>query len=133
MARYINLDAICEILDEDIKTGDERVTISWVKSWLLTQSKIIIPDSADVVPRSELEQMRERLLRATRCAIEAMTIETTHALEEKEKKVAREIFERLHAHRKTDGRRTSIWLDDLICIAKEYGVDLKKYEEMKGD
>lgn len=40
--------------------------------------------------------------------------------------VAREIFERLHAHRKTEGQITSVWLDDLICIAKEYGVDLEK-------
>ena len=54
MARYINLDALVEILDEDIKTGDERVSISWMKSWLLLQPKIIVPDSADVAPRAEV-------------------------------------------------------------------------------
>ena len=47
MARWINLDAICEILEEDIKTGDELVTISWVRSWLLLQSNIIISDSVE--------------------------------------------------------------------------------------
>ena len=39
---------------------------------------------------------------------------------------AREIFERLHAHRKYDGHTVSVWLNDLICIAKEYGCDLEK-------
>ena len=41
---------------------------------------------------------------------------------------AREIFERLHAHIKFDGHTASIWKDDLISIAKEYGVDLNVYE-----
>lgn len=49
MSRWINLDAICEILEEDIKTGDELVNISWVRSWLLSQSKIIIPDSVEAL------------------------------------------------------------------------------------
>lgn len=42
--------------------------------------------------------------------------------------IAREIFERLYAHRKFDGHTISVWLNDLICIAEEYGVDLKRYE-----
>ncbi len=42
--------------------------------------------------------------------------------------VAREIFERLYAHRKYDGHTVSVWVNDLICIAKEWGVDLQKYE-----
>ena len=46
--------------------------------------------------------------------------------------IAREIFERLYAHRKFDGHTTSVWLNDLMSIAEEYGVDLKRYEE-KGE
>lgn len=42
--------------------------------------------------------------------------------------VAREIFERLHAHLKYDGHTVSVWKNDLICIAKEYGIDLETFE-----
>jgi len=43
--------------------------------------------------------------------------------------VAIEIFERLHSHLKYDGHTISVWENDLICIAKEYDVDLTKYTE----
>lgn len=43
--------------------------------------------------------------------------------------LAREIFERLHAHCKYDGHTVSVWKNDLISIAKEYGVDLTVYED----
>ena len=45
--------------------------------------------------------------------------------------VAREIFERLHSHRKFDGHTVSVWLNDLVCIAKEYGIDLEGDAELK--
>ena len=79
MARYINLDALCEILDEDIETGDEVVTISWVKSWLLAQTKLIIPDTADVVPKSEVageifEEIDELLVQNATMQIATITL-----------------------------------------------------------
>ena len=43
MSRYVELDKIIAILDNDLKTGDEFVTISWSKSWLSIQP------TADVV------------------------------------------------------------------------------------
>ncbi len=43
MPRYIDLEKTIAILDNDLKTGDEMVSISWVKSWLNIQP------TADVV------------------------------------------------------------------------------------
>lgn len=49
----------------------------------------------------------------------------------KASEVAREIFERLYSHRKFDGHTVSVWLNDLVCIAKEYGIDLEGDAELK--
>lgn len=43
----------------------------------------------------------------------------------KDSDIAKEIFERLHQHIKFDGHTVSIWKNDLLCIAKEYGVNLE--------
>ena len=42
---------------------------------------------------------------------------------EKEK-FAKEIFTKLYEHIKYDGHTVSVWKNDLISIAKQYGVDL---------
>lgn len=44
----------------------------------------------------------------------------------KQSDVAREIFVRLYEHRKNDGVKTSVLENDLMCIAKEYGIDLEQ-------
>ena len=38
---------------------------------------------------------------------------------------AKEIFERLYHHIKFDGHTVAVWKNDLLCIAKEYGVSLE--------
>lgn len=38
--------------------------------------------------------------------------------------IVKNIFERLYSHIKFDGHTLSVWENDLICIAKEYGVNL---------
>ena len=83
---------------------------------------------AEVAPKNEvdwLEKENARLLRA---------VEYNHSVLEQEvedakSEVAREIFERLHAHIKYDGHTLSVWKNDLICIAKEYDIDLEKFED----
>lgn len=45
---------------------------------------------------------------------------------------AKEIFTRLYAHIKYDGHISSVWKNDLICIAKEYGVDINCDVEIDG-
>lgn len=49
----------------------------------------------------------------------------------KQSEVAMEIFERLHAHRKFDGHTLSVWSDDLVCVAKEFGIDLEQYDALR--
>lgn len=39
--------------------------------------------------------------------------------------VAKEIFEKLYAHIKFDGHTVSVWKNDLIEVAKEYGISLE--------
>ncbi len=39
--------------------------------------------------------------------------------------VAKDIFNRLYQHIKFDGHTVGVWKNDLLCIAKEYGVDLE--------
>lgn len=39
--------------------------------------------------------------------------------------IAKEIFERLYQHIKFDGHTIGVWKNDLLCIAKEYGIDLE--------
>lgn len=81
--------------------------------------------------------MREKTLRIVESAkskVERWRRNLEAVLEERAEEkaeVAREIFERLHAHRKFDGHTVSVWLDDLVCIAKEYGIDLEQYDAPK--
>jgi hypothetical protein len=63
-------------------------------------------------------------------AIECSYFEDSEA---SDKLLAREIFERLHAHCKYDGHTVSVWKNDLISIAKEYGVDLTVYEDSEAE
>lgn len=43
---------------------------------------------------------------------------------------AREIFDRLYALIKFDGHTVAVWKNDLISLAKEYGVELEKDEDV---
>lgn len=43
----------------------------------------------------------------------------------KEDDVAKEIFEKLYANIKFDGHTVSVWKNDLIGAAKEYGISLE--------
>lgn len=43
----------------------------------------------------------------------------------KEADVAKEIFEKLYANIKFDGHTVSVWKNDLIEVAKEYGISLE--------
>ena len=43
----------------------------------------------------------------------------------KEADVAKEIFEKLYANIKFDGHTVSVWKNDLIEAAKEYGISLE--------
>ena len=43
----------------------------------------------------------------------------------KEDDVAKEIFEKLYANIKFDGHTVSVWKNDLIEAAKEYGISLE--------
>lgn len=45
---------------------------------------------------------------------------------------AKEIFTKLYAHIKYDGHTVSVWKNDLISIAKQYGVDLDCGDRMDG-
>ena len=42
----------------------------------------------------------------------------------KEDDVAKEIFEKLYSNIKFDGHTASVWKNDLIEVAKEYGISL---------
>lgn len=46
--------------------------------------------------------------------------------------IAEEIFTKLYAHIKYDGHTVSVWKNDLISIAKQYGVDLDCDVKMDG-
>lgn len=56
MARYADLDDIIAKLDNDLKTGDELITLSWFRTWLSIQP------AADVAPRSEVDKLEYTLL-----------------------------------------------------------------------
>ena len=43
----------------------------------------------------------------------------------KEDDIAKEIFEKLYANIKLDGHTVSVWKNDLIEAAKEYGISLE--------
>ena len=43
----------------------------------------------------------------------------------KEDDIAKEIFEKLYANIKFDGHTVSVWKNDLIEAAKEYGISLE--------
>ena len=43
----------------------------------------------------------------------------------KASEVAEDIFQRLYQHIKFDGHTVAVWKNDLLCIAKEYDVNLE--------
>ena len=43
----------------------------------------------------------------------------------KEDDVAKEIFEKLYSNIKFDGHTVSVWKNDLIEVAKEYGISIE--------
>lgn len=102
----------------------------------------VFRNAADVVPKSEVADLQDALkceketnkhlsdeYIALQKALDAY--EETSGLKQAKAEVAREIFERLHAHIKYDGHTLSVWKSDLICIAKEYDIDLKHYDQLK--
>lgn len=56
MPRYADLDDIIAKLDNDLKTGDELITLSWFRTWLSIQPV------AEVAPRSEFDTLEYTLL-----------------------------------------------------------------------
>ena len=79
----------------------------------------------------EIEEMAEAIFQNCNCGLffsEAEEI-ARFVIEEqgysKEDDIAKEIFEKLYANIKFDGHTVSVWKNDLIEAAKEYGVSLE--------
>lgn len=78
-----------------------------------------------------IEEMTEEIFQNCNCRLffsEAEKI-ARFVIEEqgyrKEDDVAKEIFENLYANIKFDGHTVSVWKNDLIEAAKEYGISLE--------
>ena len=79
----------------------------------------------------EIEEIAEAIFQNCNCGLffsEAEKI-ARFVIEEqgyrKEDDIAKEIFEKLYANIKFDGHTVSVWKNDLIEAAKEYGVSLE--------
>ena len=79
----------------------------------------------------EVEEIAEAIFQNCNCGLffsEAEKI-ARFVIEEqgyrKEDDIAKEIFEKLYANIKFDGHTVSVWKNDLIEAAKEYGVSLE--------
>lgn len=79
----------------------------------------------------EIEEMAEAIFQNCNCGLffsEAEQI-ARFVIEEqgyrKEDDIAKEIFEKLYANIKFDGHTVSVWKNDLIEAAKEYGISLE--------
>ena len=79
----------------------------------------------------EIEWMAEAIFQNCNCGLfysEAEKI-ARFVIEEqgyrKEDDIAKEIFEKLYANIKFDGHTVSVWKNDLIEAAKEYGISLE--------
>ena len=79
----------------------------------------------------EIEEMTEAIFQNCNCGLffsEAEEI-ARFVIEEqgyrKEDDIAKEIFEKLYANIKFDGHTVSVWKNDLIEAAKEYGISLE--------
>ena len=79
----------------------------------------------------QIEEMAEAIFQNCNCGLffsEAEEI-ARFVIEEqgyrKEDDVAKEIFEKLYANIKFDGHTVSVWKNDLIEAAKEYGISLE--------
>ena len=79
----------------------------------------------------EIEEMAEEIFQNCNCGLffdESEKI-ARFVIEEqgyrKEDDIAKEIFEKLYANIKFDGHTVSVWKNDLIEAAKEYGISLE--------
>ena len=79
----------------------------------------------------QIEEMAEAIFQNCNCGLfysEAEKI-ARFVIEEqgyrKEDDIAKEIFEKLYANIKFDGHTVSVWKNDLIEAAKEYGISLE--------
>lgn len=79
----------------------------------------------------QIEEMAEAIFQNCNCGLffsEAEEI-ARFVIEEqgyrKEDDIAKEIFEKLYANIKFDGHTVSVWKNDLIEAAKEYGISLE--------
>lgn len=79
----------------------------------------------------EVEEMAEAIFQNCNCGLffsEAEKI-ARFVIEEqgyrKEDDIAKEIFEKLYANIKFDGHTVSVWKNDLIEVAKDYGISLE--------
>ena len=79
----------------------------------------------------QIEEMAEAIFQNCNCGLffsEAEKI-ARFVIEEqgyrKEDDIAKEIFERLYANIKLDGHTVSVWKNDLMEAAKEYGISLE--------
>lgn len=79
----------------------------------------------------QTEEMAEAIFQNCNCGLffsEAEKI-ARFVIEEqgyrKEDDVAKEIFEKLYENIKFDGHTVSVWKNDLIEVAKEYGISLE--------
>ena len=79
----------------------------------------------------EIEKMAKAIFQNCNCGLffdEAEKI-ARFVIEEqgyrKEDDIAKEIFEKLYANIKFDGHTVSVWKNDLIEAAKEYGISLE--------
>lgn len=79
----------------------------------------------------QIEEMAEAIFQNCNCGLffsEAEKI-ARFVIEEqgyrKEDDIAKEIFEKLYTNIKFDGHTVSVWKNDLIEAAKEYGISLE--------
>lgn len=79
----------------------------------------------------QIEEMAEAIFQNCNCGLffsEAEEI-ARFVIEEqgyrKEDDIAKEIFEKLYANIKFDGHTVSVWKNDLIEAAKDYGISLE--------
>ena len=79
----------------------------------------------------EIEEIAEAIFQNCNCGLffsEAEEI-ARFVIEEqgyhKEDDIAKEIFEKLYANIKFDGHTVSVWKNDLIEAAKDYGISLE--------
>ena len=114
MARYIDADALIEFITKGLNNPDKTKAFGYDSIEILTEIEYV--PTADVAPKSEVEQLRKAL----------DEYEETSGLKQVKAEVAREIFEDIESKLMVtidpisfDGM-ARIWVDDFCELKKKY-------------